>query len=79
MALLGWIPSNVKFYQRRDNLVCLRMKVVRVDNMVYVPCHQTLCQVRYVDDSNNVTQEYPFNPNGSPELRHCALRMVDIL
>jgi len=26
-----------------------------------------LAPVRYVDDSNNITQEYPFNPNGSPD------------
>jgi phosphoribosylformylglycinamidine synthase len=26
-----------------------------------------LAPVRYVNDSNEVTQEYPFNPNGSPE------------
>ena len=26
-----------------------------------------LAPLRYVDDSNNVTQEYPFNPNGSPD------------
>jgi len=25
-----------------------------------------LAPLRYVDDSNNITQEYPFNPNGSP-------------
>ena len=22
--------------------------------------------VRYVDQENNITQKYPFNPNGSP-------------
>ena len=26
-----------------------------------------LAPLRYVDDSNNITQEYPFNPNGSPD------------
>jgi len=26
-----------------------------------------LMPVCYVDDSNNITQEYPFNPNGSPD------------
>jgi phosphoribosylformylglycinamidine synthase len=26
-----------------------------------------LAPLRYVDDSNTVTQEYPFNPNGSPD------------
>ncbi|CAM9740778.1 unnamed protein product [Choristocarpus tenellus] len=26
-----------------------------------------LAPVRYVDDSNSPTEEYPFNPNGSPE------------
>mmetsp|Transcript_28549 Transcript_28549/g.60527 ORF Transcript_28549/g.60527 Transcript_28549/m.60527 type:complete len:1339 (+) Transcript_28549:125-4141(+) len=26
-----------------------------------------LAPLRYVDDSNNVTSEYPFNPNGSPD------------
>ena len=27
----------------------------------------SLAPLRYVDDSNNITQEYPFNPNGSPD------------
>ncbi|DAZ94385.1 TPA: hypothetical protein N0F65_003249, partial [Lagenidium giganteum] len=26
-----------------------------------------LAPLRYVDDANNVTEEYPFNPNGSPQ------------
>lgn len=26
-----------------------------------------LAPIRYVDDANRVTQEYPFNPNGSPD------------
>jgi len=26
-----------------------------------------LAPIRYVDDSNNITNSYPFNPNGSPE------------
>ena len=26
-----------------------------------------LAPVRYVDDSNEITEKYPFNPNGSPE------------
>lgn len=28
---------------------------------------KNLAPVRYVNDSNDVTQEYPFNPNGSPD------------
>jgi phosphoribosylformylglycinamidine synthase len=28
--------------------------------------HQGLAPVRYVDDDGDVTQAYPFNPNGSP-------------
>lgn len=28
---------------------------------------ENLAPVRYVNDSNEVTQEYPFNPNGSPD------------
>ena len=26
-----------------------------------------MCFYRYVDDDNNATVEYPYNPNGSPE------------
>lgn len=26
-----------------------------------------LAPLRYVNDSNEITQEYPFNPNGSPD------------
>ena len=26
-----------------------------------------VCFYRYVDDDNNATVEYPYNPNGSPE------------
>jgi phosphoribosylformylglycinamidine synthase len=26
-----------------------------------------LSPLRYVDDDNTITQEYPFNPNGSPD------------
>ena len=29
--------------------------------------NKQLAPLRYVDDSNNVTEAYPFNPNGSPE------------
>jgi phosphoribosylformylglycinamidine synthase len=28
---------------------------------------KSLAPIRYVNDSNEVTQEYPFNPNGSPD------------
>jgi phosphoribosylformylglycinamidine synthase len=28
---------------------------------------QALAPLRYVDDANKVTQQYPFNPNGSPD------------
>ncbi len=29
--------------------------------------HKGLAPVRYVDDSGDITESYPFNPNGSPE------------
>ena len=28
---------------------------------------QGLCGIRYIDNYGNVTEKYPFNPNGSPD------------
>lgn len=29
--------------------------------------YDSLAPIRYVDDQHNITEVYPFNPNGSPE------------
>eukprot|EP00743_Colponemidia_sp_Colp-15_P005020 GILK01005406.1.p1 GENE.GILK01005406.1~~GILK01005406.1.p1 ORF type:complete len:1312 (-),score=250.82 GILK01005406.1:128-4063(-) len=38
----------------------------RAEQLVQVE-EQHLAPIRYVDDANNITQQYPFNPNGSPQ------------
>lgn len=36
------------------------------DKTIYSETEFGLAPVRYVDDSNDITESYPFNPNGSP-------------
>ncbi|MEK6742137.1 MAG: phosphoribosylformylglycinamidine synthase [Nitrospirota bacterium] len=37
------------------------------DKRIYQEAEFGLAPVRYVDDGNEITEAYPFNPNGSPE------------
>lgn len=36
------------------------------DKKMFDECEFGLAPVRYVDDDSNITEDYPFNPNGSP-------------
>jgi phosphoribosylformylglycinamidine synthase len=36
------------------------------DKNMFKECEQELAPIRFVDDDANVTEAYPFNPNGSP-------------
>jgi phosphoribosylformylglycinamidine synthase len=36
------------------------------DHKMFKECEGTLAPIRYVDDDGGVTEDYPFNPNGSP-------------
>lgn len=36
------------------------------DEQLFGRCEQGLAPVRYVDDAGEITEAYPFNPNGSP-------------
>jgi phosphoribosylformylglycinamidine synthase len=36
------------------------------ENVLATVVKSNLAPVRYCDDSNNITETYPFNPNGSP-------------
>jgi phosphoribosylformylglycinamidine synthase len=36
------------------------------DRKTFEECEATLAPLRYVDDDSRITEDYPFNPNGSP-------------
>jgi phosphoribosylformylglycinamidine synthase len=36
------------------------------DDSLFKECEHGLAPIRYVDDGSNITESYPFNPNGSP-------------
>ena len=36
------------------------------DKQMFAECEFGLAPIRYVDDESNITEAYPFNPNGSP-------------
>ncbi len=36
------------------------------DQKMFKECEYGLAPIRYVDDDSRITEEYPFNPNGSP-------------
>ena len=36
------------------------------DKKMFDECERALAPIRYVDDGSQITQSYPFNPNGSP-------------
>ncbi len=36
------------------------------DNTIFTECEYGLAPVRFADDDANITESYPFNPNGSP-------------
>jgi len=36
------------------------------DRQMFAECEFGLAPIRYVDDDSNITEAYPFNPNGSP-------------
>lgn len=47
-------------------------KMISVDDKIEIK-NSSLFPVRYVDRENEITQKYPFNPNGSPQGRAAAI------
>eukprot|EP00983_Pelagomonas_calceolata_P085672 1156607-Pelagomonas_calceolata.AAC.16 len=67
MALLGWVPaSDGTALPDMQQPRFVHNKSGRFESSPRHACHDAEGHGRYTDASGSVTEQYPYNPNGSP-------------